>query len=329
MTSLPSLSVLNLPEPVMNPVAQTQKQTAPHTHSHLTYTHLPVPVGGSGGNGLSQYSFDTKPASVPGHNMTKVVHNMTKVTPNVGNVTHNVGNATHNVGNVAHNTGQVVSNPSHITNTVNLYQIPYSAPTPPSMNPPTPTPSELPASPATQLDSPATSPPMVTLSQHQHPQQTYPTSVPHAPTTMLTPLYTPEASRRNSTEKEYFGVLSQNMPQNMPQNLHLHQQHIQQQLQQQQMHQQQQQQQYYPHGYRQASLSPPQHYHWDNQPQMVGLAPSHELKQKMHKRQVRKRTKTGCMTCRKRRIKCDGAKPSCFNCAKSKRDCMGYALVPM
>ncbi|KAH7328181.1 hypothetical protein B0I35DRAFT_10834 [Stachybotrys elegans] len=39
---------------------------------------------------------------------------------------------------------------------------------------------------------------------------------------------------------------------------------------------------------------------------------------------VRKRTKTGCLTCRKRRIKCDEGRPVCHNCIKSKRHCEGY-----
>ncbi|KAL4979967.1 hypothetical protein BDW66DRAFT_147877 [Aspergillus desertorum] len=39
----------------------------------------------------------------------------------------------------------------------------------------------------------------------------------------------------------------------------------------------------------------------------------------------RKRTKTGCLTCRQRRIKCGEEKPICKNCTKSKRDCKGYA----
>ncbi|OJD27756.1 white-opaque regulator 1 [Blastomyces percursus] len=39
----------------------------------------------------------------------------------------------------------------------------------------------------------------------------------------------------------------------------------------------------------------------------------------------RRRTKTGCLTCRKRRIKCGEEKPTCNNCKKSKRDCEGYA----
>ncbi|KAI5275169.1 hypothetical protein E4T47_01953 [Aureobasidium subglaciale] len=41
-------------------------------------------------------------------------------------------------------------------------------------------------------------------------------------------------------------------------------------------------------------------------------------------RSARKRTKTGCLTCRKRRIKCDEGKPVCKNCMKSKRQCEGY-----
>ncbi|KAK0621711.1 hypothetical protein B0T17DRAFT_494325, partial [Bombardia bombarda] len=43
-----------------------------------------------------------------------------------------------------------------------------------------------------------------------------------------------------------------------------------------------------------------------------------------HKKEIKRRTKTGCLTCRKRRIKCDEAHPSCNNCKKSKRECLGY-----
>ncbi|KAF2002276.1 hypothetical protein P154DRAFT_553189, partial [Amniculicola lignicola CBS 123094] len=39
---------------------------------------------------------------------------------------------------------------------------------------------------------------------------------------------------------------------------------------------------------------------------------------------MRKRTKTGCLTCRKRRIKCGEERPTCANCIKSKRGCEGY-----
>jgi hypothetical protein len=39
---------------------------------------------------------------------------------------------------------------------------------------------------------------------------------------------------------------------------------------------------------------------------------------------LRKRTKTGCLTCRRRRIKCGEERPICNNCIKSKRTCEGY-----
>jgi len=41
-------------------------------------------------------------------------------------------------------------------------------------------------------------------------------------------------------------------------------------------------------------------------------------------RSSRKRTKTGCLTCRRRRIKCGEERPICSNCVKSKRQCEGY-----
>jgi hypothetical protein len=39
---------------------------------------------------------------------------------------------------------------------------------------------------------------------------------------------------------------------------------------------------------------------------------------------MRKRTKSGCLTCRKRRIRCGEERPTCANCTKSKRQCEGY-----
>ena len=39
----------------------------------------------------------------------------------------------------------------------------------------------------------------------------------------------------------------------------------------------------------------------------------------------RKRIKTGCLTCRKRRIRCGEERPICKNCIKSKRHCEGYS----
>ncbi|EEH45630.2 uncharacterized protein PADG_01780 [Paracoccidioides brasiliensis Pb18] len=51
------------------------------------------------------------------------------------------------------------------------------------------------------------------------------------------------------------------------------------------------------------------------------------LSSERHKKEVKRRTKTGCLTCRKRRIKCDERHPVCRNCEKSKRDCLGYDPV--
>lgn len=34
-----------------------------------------------------------------------------------------------------------------------------------------------------------------------------------------------------------------------------------------------------------------------------------------------KRTRTGCLTCRERHLKCDETKPTCSNCSKSQREC--------
>ncbi|TID29015.1 hypothetical protein CANINC_002163 [Pichia inconspicua] len=42
---------------------------------------------------------------------------------------------------------------------------------------------------------------------------------------------------------------------------------------------------------------------------------------KIRRRAFSKRSKTGCFTCRERRIKCDECKPICKNCTKSKRIC--------
>lgn len=39
---------------------------------------------------------------------------------------------------------------------------------------------------------------------------------------------------------------------------------------------------------------------------------------------IKRRTRTGCLTCRKRRIKCDERKPHCFNCERSRKVCLGY-----
>lgn len=55
-----------------------------------------------------------------------------------------------------------------------------------------------------------------------------------------------------------------------------------------------------------------------------GLLPDLDADAAFKNRSSRKRTKTGCLTCRKRRIKCGEERPVCKNCVKSKRHCEGY-----
>ncbi|KAI1133764.1 hypothetical protein F5Y10DRAFT_4789 [Nemania abortiva] len=63
----------------------------------------------------------------------------------------------------------------------------------------------------------------------------------------------------------------------------------------------------------------------NSQPQRPPSPDGHDDEDPSQKKgPVRKRTKTGCLTCRKRRIKCDEGKPTCNNCLKSKRQCEGY-----
>lgn len=50
-----------------------------------------------------------------------------------------------------------------------------------------------------------------------------------------------------------------------------------------------------------------------------------DLKKVGRKRQFANRTKTGCGTCRKRKKKCDEAKPKCNNCLRGNFECAGYA----
>ncbi|KAL8712317.1 MAG: hypothetical protein Q9220_003468 [cf. Caloplaca sp. 1 TL-2023] len=86
---------------------------------------------------------------------------------------------------------------------------------------------------------------------------------------------------------------------------------------------------YYP-GMPGQSLPPPQHMGVtsdpNQQPMRYPLPPGdgRMMSGGRHKKEIKRRTKTGCLTCRKRRIKCDEAHPACRNCQKSKRDCLGY-----
>ncbi|KAF2646498.1 hypothetical protein P280DRAFT_464710 [Massarina eburnea CBS 473.64] len=49
-----------------------------------------------------------------------------------------------------------------------------------------------------------------------------------------------------------------------------------------------------------------------------------ERKKAVRKKVWKPKTKTGCMTCRIRRVKCDEAKPSCNRCSSTGRSCDGY-----
>ena len=43
--------------------------------------------------------------------------------------------------------------------------------------------------------------------------------------------------------------------------------------------------------------------------------------------QVIQKTRTGCATCRKRRVKCDEQRPHCKRCVKAQRQCEGYPFI--
>ncbi|OQV08171.1 Fungal specific transcription factor domain-containing protein [Cladophialophora immunda] len=38
------------------------------------------------------------------------------------------------------------------------------------------------------------------------------------------------------------------------------------------------------------------------------------------------KVRTGCITCKLRRVKCDESKPNCLNCTRGNRQCLGYAI---
>ncbi|KAK2759507.1 hypothetical protein FQN54_002986 [Arachnomyces sp. PD_36] len=56
----------------------------------------------------------------------------------------------------------------------------------------------------------------------------------------------------------------------------------------------------------------------------TSLQPESAAQSTQARKPARKRTKTGCLTCRRRRIKCGEERPVCQNCIKSKRECEGY-----
>ncbi|KAF4622760.1 hypothetical protein G7Y89_g14267 [Cudoniella acicularis] len=53
---------------------------------------------------------------------------------------------------------------------------------------------------------------------------------------------------------------------------------------------------------------------------------SPQLGQQRHYRTSAEKVRTGCITCKRRHIKCDEAKPHCSNCLKSRGHCEGYTV---
>ncbi|KAI4214602.1 MAG: hypothetical protein LQ351_003019 [Letrouitia transgressa] len=83
--------------------------------------------------------------------------------------------------------------------------------------------------------------------------------------------------------------------------------------------------------YQNQSLPPQQHINVTSDPNQpmrypIPIPPTENrvMSGGRHKKEIKRRTKTGCLTCRRRRIKCDEGHPSCRNCQKSKRECLGY-----
>ncbi|KAG2150524.1 hypothetical protein DEU56DRAFT_780502 [Suillus clintonianus] len=73
-----------------------------------------------------------------------------------------------------------------------------------------------------------------------------------------------------------------------------------------------------------ASYYPPSHA--PGHPHVVAPQPRQEPQQR--KRPKYTRSKTGCMTCRVKKIKCDEAKPNCMRCTHGQRDCTWPEGVP-
>lgn len=59
-------------------------------------------------------------------------------------------------------------------------------------------------------------------------------------------------------------------------------------------------------------------------PQALPLFAHFPLDYPEKRKVIKRRTRTGCLTCRKRRIKCDERKPKCHNCERLKKVCLGY-----
>lgn len=57
--------------------------------------------------------------------------------------------------------------------------------------------------------------------------------------------------------------------------------------------------------------------------------PAHSLQSRStRKRACTSKVRTGCITCKERRVKCDEVKPTCLRCAKAAQICRGYSPLP-
>lgn len=50
------------------------------------------------------------------------------------------------------------------------------------------------------------------------------------------------------------------------------------------------------------------------------------IKTELKEKSVKRRTFLGCITCRNRKVKCDGRRPKCHRCEKASRECLGYGF---
>ncbi|TDL26232.1 hypothetical protein BD410DRAFT_573060 [Rickenella mellea] len=71
----------------------------------------------------------------------------------------------------------------------------------------------------------------------------------------------------------------------------------------------------------------PQHPHVPGQMHLVGPT-TVRTEQPQRKRPKYTRSKTGCLTCRMKKIKCDEAKPSCQRCTHGQRECTWPENLP-